>query len=71
MTIINNLKNFKADWLDVTFIKIGVLAATLFIAKLWDPILSMDWYWYFIVWILAAIKPMITFFKWVKSWENK
>lgn len=66
MGITNNLQNFKADWIDVTLVKIGVFAATLFLAKIWDPILGLDWYWYLIIWMIAAIKPMVTFFNWVK-----
>ena len=71
MNIISGFKNYKADWMDVALTKIAVFAGALFIAKLWSPILSLDWYWYFIVWIIAAIKPLITIFKWVKSAGNK
>ncbi len=66
MNIINEFKNYKADWIDVTLTKIAVFAGALFIAKVWSPILSLDWYWYFIVWIVAAITPMITFFNRMK-----
>jgi hypothetical protein len=44
MSIIENLTDFKADWVDVTLIKIAVFAATLLFAKLWQPILSLEWY---------------------------
>lgn len=71
MSTINNPRNFKADWLDVALTKIAVFAATLFLAKLWSPILDLEWYWYFIVWIIAAIKPMITFYRWLKSAGTK
>jgi hypothetical protein len=66
MSIINNLQNFKADWLDVAFIKIAVFAAALLIAKMWNGVLNLDWYWYVLVWFLAAIKPMVIFFKAMK-----
>ena len=39
------LSDFKADWIDVGLTKLSVFAATLFIAKLWDGILGLDWYW--------------------------
>ncbi len=71
MTIINNLKKYKADWIDVALTKTAVFAATLFLAKLWNPVLSLDWYWYIIVCMIAAIKPMITFFKCMNSEGNK
>jgi len=66
MNIISGFKNYKADWLDVALTKIAVFAGALFIAKLWNPILDLEWYWYLIVWIAAAIKPMITFFNRMK-----
>jgi len=39
------------------------LAFGLMIAKLWSPILYLDWYWYLIIALLAAIKPIMTFWK--------
>ena len=71
MDIIKNLKNYKFGWIDVALTKLAVFAATLFLAKLWNPILSLDWYWYIIVCMIAAIKPMITFFECMNSVENK
>lgn len=70
MNIIKKIQNFKADWLDVTLIKIAIIAAALLLAKLWSPILSLDWYWYFLVWILTAIKPFSTFYKWIITSED-
>jgi len=66
MNIISGFKNYKADWIDVALTKIAVFAGALFIAKVWDTILDLEWYWYLIVWIVAAIKPMITFFNRMK-----
>jgi len=28
------------------------------IAKLWKPLLSLDWYWYGLIFVLAVIKPI-------------
>ena len=39
------------------------MAFGLMIAKLWEPILYLDWYWYLVIALLASIKPMMTFFK--------
>ena len=66
MNIISGFKNYKADWIDVALTKIAVFAGALFIAKVWDTILDLEWYWYLIIWIVAAIKPMITFFNRMK-----
>jgi hypothetical protein len=62
----DNLFSFKAGWVDIALTKIAVFAAALLIAKLWTPILSLEWYWYFAVWIIAAIKPLNAFFKFSK-----
>ncbi|MBU2508618.1 MAG: hypothetical protein KJ799_18130 [Bacteroidetes bacterium] len=64
MNLIEKMNSFKAGWVDVGFVKVAVFAATLLIAKLWEPILSLDWYWYLIIWIIAAIKPFVSFVKW-------
>jgi hypothetical protein len=45
------------DWVDVGLIKFSVMGFILMIAKLWTPLLSLDWYWYAIIAVLAAIKP--------------
>lgn len=45
-------------WYDLGFIKISVLACSLLIAKLWPPILSLDWYYYLLIAICAAMRPM-------------
>ncbi len=47
----------KLNWLDIQFIKLSVAGCILMIAKLWEPLLSLDWYWYAIIFVLAAIKP--------------
>jgi uncharacterized membrane protein YdfJ with MMPL/SSD domain len=48
----------KMDWLDLGLVKISVAAAVLLIAKLWPPILGLDWYWYALVFVIVVIKPM-------------
>ena len=50
------VKNFNI--IDVQFLKLGVAAFVLMIAKLWQPILALDWYWYLVIALLAAIKPI-------------
>ncbi|MDH5364392.1 MAG: hypothetical protein OEZ07_00110 [Dehalococcoidia bacterium] len=47
----------KLNWVDIQFIKMSVAGCILMIAKLWEPLLSLDWYWYAIIFVLAAIKP--------------
>lgn len=50
-------KTKKLNWVDIQFIKLSVAGCILMIAKLWEPLLSLDWYWYAIIFVLAAIKP--------------
>ena len=49
----------KLDYYDMQLIKISVIGFTLMIAKLWEPILSLEWYWYMIIFIVAAVKPIL------------
>jgi len=38
-------------------------AFALAIAKLWQPLLSLDWHWYALICVFASIKPAVTFFR--------
>ena len=53
-----DLKVKQCSFIDIQFIKLSVAGFILMIAKLWKPILSLDWYWYAIISVLAAIKPI-------------
>ena len=70
MNFFNNLMKYKADVFDIAFTKIAVFAGALFIAKVWDTVLGLDWYWYLLIFIIASIKPMVNFFKVMKRSEN-
>ncbi|MDO9340670.1 MAG: hypothetical protein Q7T72_09130 [Bacteroidales bacterium] len=71
MSIIEKLRNFKAGWIDVGFIKLAVFAAALLFAKLWESILNLDWYWYLIISVAALIRPVITSYKWIRLAASK
>ncbi|KAB2877950.1 hypothetical protein F9K33_15000 [bacterium] len=64
MRILTQLSSYRADWLDVGLTKIAVFFATLFLAKVWGPILGLEWYWYLILGIIASIKPFMTAIRW-------
>ena len=49
----------KMEWYDISLTKLSVAAFILMVAKLWEPILILDWYWYGIIFIIAAISPML------------
>ncbi|MEA1912638.1 MAG: hypothetical protein U9N06_02225 [candidate division WOR-3 bacterium] len=52
-----NSKIKKLNWFDIGFVKISVAGFILMVAKLWKPLLSLDWYYYVMIFVLAAIKP--------------
>lgn len=58
-----DLKIKSLKWIDLKFIKLATAAAVLMIAKLWAPLLSLDWYWYGLIFVLAAIKPAMLIFR--------
>ena len=43
---------------DVGLIKLSAFFFALLLAKLWVPLLALDWYWYALLFVLAAIKPV-------------
>lgn len=54
-----NKKIKKMEWYDISLTKLSVAAFILMVAKLWNPILALEWYWYAIIFVLAAISPML------------
>ena len=45
----------RMTWVDGIMLKTMVLAFTLMVAKLWSPILSLEWYWYGLVFAVLDI----------------
>lgn len=66
MSLFDSIKTYKADVTDIALTKMAVFAGALFIAKIWNGILGLEWYWYLLICIVAAIKPMMDFFRAVK-----
>jgi len=52
----------KCQWYDISLVKLSTAAFILMVAKLWAPILSLDWYWYLIIGVIAALRPMMIMF---------
>ncbi len=50
-------------WFDVGMVKWATFAFALMLAKLWSPLLSLNWYWYAAIGVLVVIKPMHKMFK--------
>jgi hypothetical protein len=53
----------KYNWTDIGLIKLSVAGFVLMIAKVWKLLLSLDWSWYGIICVLAAIKPVSKLFQ--------
>lgn len=54
---------FQFPLIDLRLSTLAGVGAGLFIAKIWAPILHLDWYWYILIVLLASIKPVATFCK--------
>ena len=54
----NKIIAYKADYIEIGFIKTSAMAFALLFAKLYSPLLSLDWYWYLFIGIAAAYKPV-------------
>ncbi|MDP7179751.1 MAG: hypothetical protein QF824_00585 [Candidatus Woesearchaeota archaeon] len=57
-----NEKIPKLKTCDIAMVKLASAAFALMIAKLWTPLLALEWWWYLIIAILASIKPMTKMF---------
>ena len=53
----------KIDALDMGLVKVSVFFFALLLAKLWPPLMSLDWQWYALVFVLAGILPTYDVFK--------
>jgi hypothetical protein len=47
----------KYDSQDIWLSKLSAAAFVLMLGKLWEPLFSLDWYWYAVVFVLAATRP--------------
>lgn len=54
-----NRQVHKFDMVDIRLIKMSAAAATLMIAKLWKPLLSLGWYVYGVLSLIFAIRPTL------------
>jgi hypothetical protein len=58
-----NRKIGKFTLIDMALTKFSVAAFTLMIAKLWPPLLSLEWHWYGLVFAVLAIVPLWNFWR--------
>ncbi len=58
-----DLKIKKCDLIDMKLIQLSSAALILMIAKIWKPLLNLDWYWYGVIFVLAMIKPIYKMLK--------
>ena len=62
-SLIVRMWGFMFPLIDIRLVLLAGFALGLMIAKLWEPILYLDWYWYLVITLLALIKPVMTFWK--------
>ena len=55
------------NWFDMTMLKVCTFFFALLLAKLWLPLLSLDWYWYALVFVITAIYLASRWVKFMKS----
>ena len=49
----------KFTWIDVALDETAMLALAFLIAKYWISVTSLAWYWYVIIFVVFAIKPVM------------
>ena len=62
-SLIVRMWGFMFPLIDIRLVWLAGFALGLMIAKLWEPILYLDWYWYLVITLLALIKPVMTFWE--------
>jgi hypothetical protein len=63
MTIMERMKRYRADWIDLGLTKFAVFTVTLLAAKWWPVLTSLPWFCYMAAGILIAVKPMADFLR--------
>lgn len=58
-----NSKIKKLKWFDIGMIKLASMAFALMVAKLWEPLLSLEWHWYAVAFVLLSLVAAVKFFK--------
>ena len=48
----------KLRWFDISLIKASVFVFVLMLVKFWPSLIYLDWYWYFIIFLVFAIRPL-------------
>lgn len=48
---------------DIGLTKVCVLAFALLLAKLWPPVLSLEWYWYALAFAVTYVYLIFRFFR--------
>lgn len=48
-------------WFDIALVKLSTAAFVLLCAKYWTPLLSLEWYWYLAIAVIASLRPFYIF----------
>lgn len=58
-TINDSIQRYR--WYDISLIKLSTAAFVLMVAKLWPPLLALDWHWYLAISIVVALPVLRKF----------
>ena len=50
------------DWIDIGLTKWSAAAFILMVAKFWPGILGLEWYWYALIAVVLAIRPVYRYY---------
>ncbi len=53
----------KMTCADIACVKLSSAAFMLMLARLWKPLLALDWYWYLVIALAAAAMPASKMFR--------
>ena len=65
MGLLNLLNSGKKKFttIDVALDELAMVFLALLVAKYWEGAMSLAWYWYVIIIVIAIIKPIMSFLK--------
>ena len=58
------------DYFDMVLIKLATVAFTLMVARLWEPLLNLNWYWYGILFLILIIRPWTRVVSFISNKDN-
>ena len=61
------MKDVNISWWEMGLVKLSVIAFAFFVIQIWPAVMnwvhSVNAWWFFVLFVVFAIKPMITYYK--------